>query len=257
MKHRADDFIHNSKSGVTSAGNCRNSGPFCGRTKLIHLPSSKIPFLRLCSAKASPKCHGLFSLVRGTRKRTGCQRVAMRRCRGTPELTRDQDAGQGQLLPGGVPRRNRVRISRSKVCVCQPCVPGVEFVPERASQEFFCYWRALLVRRVPSLFLYCVSSVALRLCQSRSVAFSVGNDPRSKRSLALLFTIQASGSLFVPRRFERLAQSGSGLRLVVSRCCVEREESQWASLYDVVGVVLQSVRPANCETANERQMPAE
>lgn len=73
----------------------------------------------------------------------------------------------------------------------------------------------------------------------------------------LLFTIQASGSLSVPRRFERLAQSGSGLRLVVSRCCVEREESQWASLYDVVGVVLQSVRPAKCETADERQLPAE
>lgn len=166
MKHGADDFIHNSKSGVTSAGNCRNSGPFCGRTKLIHLPSSKIPFLRLCSAKASPKCHGLFSLVRGTRKRTGCLRVAMRRCRGTPELTRDQDAGQGQLLPGGVPRQNRVRISRSKVCVCQPCVPGVEFVPERASQEFFVIgarcWSAVFRA------CFCTASVALRcVCASR------------------------------------------------------------------------------------------
>ncbi len=73
----------------------------------------------------------------------------------------------------------------------------------------------------------------------------------------LLFIIPASGSLFVSRYSERLAQLGSGVRIVALRCCVEREEFQWVSLCDIVDEVLQTICPAKSDVASGHVIRAE
>jgi hypothetical protein len=144
--------------------------------------------------------------------------------------------------------------------------------PRYSSSSLSCVLLACAYRsrvfgpRVPSLFRYgvllrCVAFVGVAYCCVRRRE----NYPRSKE--ASRFFHDPGERLFVRIASHRAARpigTCSQARVLRQfrlaccvRCAVQRDECQWSSLYDVIGPLLQSIRPGDGECGDASVVPAE